>query len=80
MKILYITTPGEEYLEDQILIGLRRKFGANCVDYPRKDQVYERSFTIKKRLYGHGFTVWNSLPEIKIDRTNIPSRINVLSI
>lgn len=75
MKILYITTPGEDYLQDQMLIGLRRLFGEDLVDYPRKDVLYENFAKPKEELYGRGFTIWKTLPDIEMDRTDIWQRV-----
>ena len=75
MRILYLTTPEEDYLQDQILIGLRDNFGADLVDHPKKDVMYEGYSKPKEQLYGHGFTIWKILPDIAIDRTDIIGRI-----
>ena len=70
-RILYLTTPGEDYLQDQLLYGLRMLLGPRCVDWPRKDVMYETCPTPKSELYGRGFTLWKLLPEIEIDRGEI---------
>lgn len=75
MKILYITNPGEDYLQDQILIGLRGLYGADVVDYPRKGVVYENFEKPGSELYGCGFTVWKLLPDIEVDRENVIERL-----
>jgi len=68
MKILYLTTPDEDYLQDQVLIGLRTLFGADCVDFPKKDVLYSNCLTPSTQLYGNGFTVWKTLEDIEIER------------
>jgi hypothetical protein len=75
MKILYITSSGEDYLQDQVLIGLRSIYGENVIDYPKKDVLYENFAKPKKELYGCGFTIWKNLPDIAIDRNDIYSRV-----
>ena len=75
MRILYLTTPEEDYLQDQILIGLREIFGTELVDHPKKDVMYQSSDVPKGQLYGHGFTVWKTLPDILIERSNIIERL-----
>ncbi len=75
MKILYITKPGEDYLQDQILIGLRGLYGADVIDYPRKGVVYRNFEKPSSELYGCGFTVWKLLPDIEVDRENIVERL-----
>ena len=75
MKILYITNSGEDYLQDQMLIGLRGLYGADVVDAPRKDVVYENCPIPNSELYGCGFTVCKNLPDIEVDRENIVERL-----
>ena len=70
-RILYLTTPGEDYLQDQLLYGLRMLLGPRCVDWPRKDVMYESCPTPKAELYGRGFTLWKLLPEIEVDREKV---------
>lgn len=70
-RLLYLTTPGEDYLQDQLLYGLRTLLGARCVDWPRKDVMYQTCSTPRRELYGRGFSLWKHLPEIEIDREAI---------
>lgn len=66
MKILYLTTKDADYLQDNILYGLRRKFGAGLVDYPKKELLYKAEGN--QDIYGRGFTLYGNLDDIKIDR------------
>jgi hypothetical protein len=75
MKILYFTSPGEDYLQDQVLIGLREIYGSNVIDYPKKEEIYENFEKPKKEMYGCGFTIWKIMPDILIDRQNIFDRV-----
>ncbi|NLA74280.1 MAG: hypothetical protein GX846_02185 [Deltaproteobacteria bacterium] len=75
MKILYFTSPGEDYLQDQVLIGLREIYDANVIDYPKKEEIYENFNKPKEEMYGCGFTIWKIMPDIHIDRENIIGRI-----
>ncbi|MCA8981381.1 MAG: glycosyltransferase family 1 protein [Planctomycetes bacterium] len=68
MRVLYLTTPGEDYLQDGLLYGLRKRLGADLVDWPRKDVMYENCAKPTSELYGRGFTMWKLLPDIAIDR------------
>ncbi len=72
--LLFLTTPEEDYLQDSLLWGLRAVLGAGVVDYPRKDVLYQDSPRPTETLYGRGFTLWKTLPEIAIDRTRIEAR------
>lgn len=75
MKILYVTKTQEDCLSDNILYGLRQKFGADLVDFPRKDVMYENCQIPNEEIYGRGFTMWKKLPDIPIDRENIYDRV-----
>lgn len=66
MKILYLTTSGDDYLQDNILYGLRKKFGADVVDLPRKNVLYKAKGNVD--IYGRGFTLYGNLDDIKVDR------------
>lgn len=74
MKILYITSSFEDYLQDQILIGLRQIYGDSVIDYPKKDVLYQSCERPGSELYGCGFTIWKSLPDVNVDRENIFQR------
>lgn len=74
MKILYLTLPTEDYVEDSMLYGLRMEYGTDVVDFPKKRVMYIGG---KGGVdYGGGFTLWGLLPELKIDRNNILEQIN----
>ncbi len=77
MKVLFITSSFEDYLQDQLIIGLRNLLGNNLVDYPKKKVLYTSCTRDKKDLYGRGFTIWQSLPEAEVDRSNIIEQINL---
>ena len=70
-RVLFLSDPREDYLQDQILLGLRHHLGADCVDVPRKDVLYQNCSRPRADLYGRGFTVWKRLPDIEIDRPDI---------
>ena len=62
MKILFLTSPKEDYLADSILHGFKELYKAECVDYPRADILY-KDFIDKKniKIYGNGFTLYTGL-------------------
>ena len=68
MRVLFLTTPGEDYLQDSMLYGLRKRLGADLVDWPRKDVMYTDCATPDADLYGRGFTMWKQLPPIDVER------------
>lgn len=71
MKILFLTKEYGDCVGDQIFYGLRKIYGADCVDFPPKDIMYKNSIMPSVNMYGRGFTTWKNLPEIKIDRKKI---------
>lgn len=76
MKIIFFTSPDPDNLQDAYLHGLRKLFGANLVDYPKKEVMYKgwnaRPHT---QMYGKLFTIWRTLDDIPVDRTDIDNRI-----
>ena len=76
MRILFLTTPGEDYLQDSLLYGLRKRLGANLVDWPRKEVMYADCTRSSSELYGRGFTMWKLLPELVIDRPSEDATIH----
>lgn len=38
------------------------------MDYPKKDRMYVTCKRPSRRLYGNGFTIWKTLPDIEIER------------
>lgn len=75
MKLLFLTTPEEDYLQDQLLLGIRRKLGTDCVDHPKKDVLYQSAKIDANNLYGRGFTIWKQLEDTDVDRTNVLERL-----
>jgi len=77
MKILYLTKGDHvDYQDDCLLIGLREIFGADVIDFNKRDHNYiSYDEEAAKKLYGMGMSVTRVLPNIEIDRTDITSKI-----
>ena len=75
LKVLYLTAAQEDYLQDNMLYGLRMVLGADLVDYPKKEVLYKNYPKPSSELYGRGFTAWRLLDDIDVDRTKIGCRI-----
>jgi hypothetical protein len=71
MRLLYLTTPDPDYLQDATLHGLRSAVGDDCVDAPRKDIMYRSCETPDGELYGRGFTLWKLLEESGSERPDV---------
>ncbi|MDF1799536.1 MAG: hypothetical protein P1V81_10200 [Planctomycetota bacterium] len=60
-RVLFLTSPKEDYLQDSVMVGLRGLLGADAVDLPRKPALYEDEPRTGAELYGRGFTIWKNL-------------------
>lgn len=76
MKILFLTSTGCDNLEDGMLHGFRSLYGADVVDFPKKEVMY-KGIPIKEpeKKYGKLFTIWRNLPDIPVDRMDIEDRV-----
>jgi len=88
MKILYLPIIDEsvlhsrgagDYLGDTIFHGLRSALGEDVVDAQRLWHLYKKDLDEEpekfKELYGKGFTTCGLLPDLKIDRSDIYSKV-----
>jgi hypothetical protein len=76
MKILYISSGSPDYQSDMIFHGLRNLFGSNVIDYPKIEYMYNNFFEEEiVTTYGKGFTIYRTLEDIKVDRTDIFKKI-----
>jgi hypothetical protein len=68
-RVLFLTAPHEDYLADGLLHGLRSLLGADVVDFPKAEFLYQ-DYPPDKRgeLYGRGFSLYCLLPDIRVDR------------
>lgn len=73
MKILFCPHVNFDYLGDLLFHGLRSILGPDIVDYPKAERFYKGGPTPG---YGKGFTAWNNLEDIEVDRTDIPEKIH----
>jgi hypothetical protein len=72
-RVLFVSPNTEDYLADSIFHGLRTLLGADVVDFPKAEYMYD-TFPRTGELYGHGFTLYGLLPEIDVDRTRVLER------
>lgn len=77
MKILFFTSPIEDYLSDSILVGLRTLYGKDCIDFPKCEVLYKNCPSeIMQQVRGYGFTLYSGLLEdLIIDRFNIDYKL-----
>lgn len=80
MKILFTrNTHSQDYLSDCILHGLRQLTDITVVDEPYCWYMYKSTFGEGKRdiksIYGKGFTIFGTLNDLEVDRTDINNKI-----
>src|SRR6266704_1995953 len=75
MKILFLSEGSHtcDYLRDMVFHGLRTLMGPDVVDVNRLNSMYQEAD--KSQMYGRGFTIYGLLPDIAVDREDIPRKI-----
>lgn len=74
-RILFVTSPQSDYLATNLLHGLRELLGADVVDWPRDELLYETAGDgVRSRAYGRGFTAFFRSPEVEVDRDHVWER------
>lgn len=75
-RVLFISSAGEDYLADGVFLGLRALLGANAIDHPRMDALYDTVAPARRQqLYGRGFGLYAGLPDIAVDRLQLDSQL-----
>ena len=72
MKILYLAPAMADYQSDALFHGLRCLPEVAVVDVPKQEHMVMGGVVPP---YGRGFTLFNLLPDIDVDRDGIPERI-----
>jgi O-antigen/teichoic acid export membrane protein len=74
-QILFLHPGHEDYLADSLFHGLRTLLGANVLDYPKIESLYD-SYPAERRdaLYGRGFTLYGLLDDLPLDRNRVLDR------
>ena len=76
MKILFITTDAEDYLEDSILHGFKIMYGSDVIDFPVKSILYKDCPDVsRKKVRGKGFSLYFLLEGLDKDRQYIISNM-----
>lgn len=77
-RVLFLTESREDYLADSLLHGLV-SLGLDVVDYPRKDVLFSGNQTSSVAPHiavrGHGFTLYDLLPDRPVDRSFVIQRL-----
>jgi hypothetical protein len=74
-RILLVNANHEDYLSDGIFHGLRSLLGADAVDYPKAEYLYDTADPATLgRVRGGAFTLYGALPDIPIGRDHVLPR------
>ena len=75
-RILFLTTPEEDYLSDSVLFGLKELDDTEVVDYPKRESLYI-SFPRDRlnTIYGNGFSLYGCLDDHDIDRDSVMKQL-----
>jgi hypothetical protein len=74
-RILFVNPNHEDYLADGVFHGLRTLLGADAVDHPHAEYLYETiSDGVRGRVRGRGFTLYGLLPDVAVDRDHVLPR------
>jgi hypothetical protein len=77
-RLLLVNPNHEDYLSDGIFHGLRTLLGADAVDYPKAEYLYDTvAPQVLGRIRGGGFTLYGLLPDLPVDRDHmLPRALN----
>jgi hypothetical protein len=74
-RVLVVNPNHEDYLSDAIFHGLRSLLGADAIDYPKAEFLYDTvTPAVLSRVRGHGFTLYGTLPDLPTDRDHLLPR------
>jgi hypothetical protein len=74
-RVLVVNPNHEDYLTDGVFHGLRTLLGADAVDYPKAEFLYDAvTDGVLGRVRGGGFTLYGLLPDLPVDRDHLLPR------
>jgi len=74
-RVLVVTPNYEDYVCDGILHGLRGLLGADVVDFPKAEYLYDTATpAVLGRVRGGAFTLYGRLPDLPVDRDHLLER------
>ena len=73
-RLLFLTSPKDDYLSDSVLHGLRSLLGDEVVDFPKKESLYRGFAAGSGERYGLGFTLYGLLDDVPVDRHDVFER------
>ncbi len=74
-RVLFVNPNHEDYLADGIFHGLRSLLGADAVDFPKAEYLYDSApADVIARVRGGGFTLYALLPDLPVERDHVLPR------
>ena len=74
-RVLLINPNHEDYLCDGVFHGLRSLLGADAVDHPKAEYLYDTAPpSVLARVRGGGFTLYGLLPDLPVERDHLLPR------
>jgi hypothetical protein len=71
-RVLFVNSNTQDYLSDGVFHGLRTLLGADAVDFPKAEYLYETfSDEAFEQLWGRGFTLYGLLSDIAVPRHHV---------
>lgn len=74
-RVLFVNSNINDYLADGVFHGLRTLLGADALDFPKAEYLYQ-SFPRRElqALWGHGFTLYGLLEDLELTRHHVIER------
>jgi len=74
-RVLFVNPNHEDYLADGVFHGLRSLLGADAVDYPKAEFLYDTAPPgVIARVRGGAFTLYGLLPDLPVERDHVLPR------
>ncbi|HTC73142.1 MAG TPA: hypothetical protein VK655_09655 [Solirubrobacteraceae bacterium] len=74
-RILLVNSNHEDYLADGVFHGLRTLLGADVIDFPKAEYLYDTAGpAVLGRVRGGAFTLYGLLPDLAVDRDHLLPR------
>lgn len=74
-RVLFVNPNFEDYMSDGLFHGMRTLLGADAVDFPKAEYMYDTATAgVRERIRGGAFTLYGLLPDIPVERDHMLDR------